>query len=81
MNELRNWQLREEKWVAVYEPDERWQIRVLEQRHNDDKQWSVRLFFEDDMRHTITTGVADPDEAHEAMLAWIRYHHVIINQI
>lgn len=78
MSDIKNWRLDEEQWVAVYERDDRWQVRVLQQCHNGDKQWNVRLFFDEDLRHTIAMGVAEPAEAYDAMVSWIRYHHVII---
>ena len=79
MVELDHWQLIEEGWVAAYNRDQRWQVRVLEQCNNGTKHWDVRLFYDDDLRHTIETEIATSEEAHETMMDWVRYYHVIID--
>lgn len=78
MVDIDHWELLEEGWVAAYERDQRWQVRVLEQCNDGTKYWNVQLFFNNDLRHTIATEVPTREEAHERMMKWIRYYHVII---
>lgn len=77
MSLLSNWRLREDEWVAVYEPADHYRVRIIEECKNDIPYWTVQLFREGEYRRTVAAAPTRI-EACVRMVLWLDTYPIIL---